>query len=80
MELEEDKLLLFWDKVEGAKYNVYARYGENGDWSKITDYPSSSRVLKINKRPEEGMYSFKITSVKDGRESTFSKEAKINVK
>lgn len=79
VELEEDRLLLFWEKVEGAKYNVYAKYGENGDWTKITDHPSSSRVLKINKRPEEGMYSFKITSVKDGRESTFSKEASIYV-
>ncbi|MFC2088225.1 PorV/PorQ family protein [Calditrichota bacterium] len=79
VELEEDKLLLFWDKVEGVKYNVYAKYGENGNWTKITNSPSSSRVLKINKRPEEGMYSFKITSVKEERESTFSREARINV-
>jgi len=77
--LIHEELVITWDKVEGAKYNVYAKYGDKSDWKKITNETLIINFLKINKKPEPGNYSFKITSVINNRESNFSEEVTIHV-
>ena len=79
VEMENDKLIISWDKVTGARYLVYAKYGELGEWKALVKTPLYSNSLKINKHPQKGIYYFKVTAVINEKESEFSKEEKIDV-
>ena len=74
-----DRLLLSWYSITGAEYNVYARYAESGEWKKLNENPLISTAMSFKKPIIKGEYCFRVSSLKDGKESTFSEEVKIDV-
>ena len=79
IEIADEKLIISWDRISGARYLVYAKYGEEGDWKKLIKTPLYSNSLKINKLPEKGKYYFKVSSIINEKESKFSKEEQIEI-
>jgi uncharacterized protein UPF0164 len=79
VEIEDEKLIISWDKVTGARYLVYARYGLTGEWKKLIKSPLYSNSLKIKKLPEKGKYFFRVSSIINEKESEFSKEEQIEI-
>jgi hypothetical protein len=80
VKVKANELVLSWDRIAGARYNVYAKYAEGGDWKKINDDPISGTELKFKKPIIKGEYIFRVSSFINGKESYYSKEVKINVK
>jgi hypothetical protein len=78
--INEDRLLLSWYSVAGAQYNVYARYAEGGGWKKLNENPLIATAMSFKKPIITGEYHFRVSSIIDGKESTFSEEVKIDVK
>jgi len=77
--IEDEKLIITWDRVTGTRYFVYAKLGKTGEWKKLVTTPLYSNSLKIKKLPEKGMYYFKVSSVINEKESQFSEEEKIEI-
>jgi len=79
IDIENEKLIISWDKVIGARYYVYAKYKDTGEWKRLVTTALYSNSLRINKLPEKGKYYFKVSSVINDNESEFSKEETIDV-
>jgi hypothetical protein len=79
VDIEDDKLIISWDKVTGVRYLVYAKFGKSGEWKSLVKTPLFSNSLKINKLPEKGIYYFKVSSILNEKESNFSKEVQIDI-
>ena len=77
--LVEDKLVLTWDFIENAKYNVYARQSLNDKWKRL-----NKELLPVNKteykKPDTDVLYFCITAVVKGVESEKSKPVKVEIK
>jgi len=79
VEIKDEHLVISWDRVSGARYLVYAKYGYTGEWKKLVKTALYSNSLKINKLPEKGKYFFKVSSIINEKESKFSKEEQFEI-
>jgi hypothetical protein len=80
VKIEEEELAISWTRVPGARYNVYAKHSSQQSWTKLNKTELYNNKMNFKKPIILGQYVFKITSVYQGKESTFSKEAKIDIK
>lgn len=80
VDIKDEKLIITWDRITGARYLVYARYGYTGEWKKLNQTPLYSNSLIIKKLPERGTYFFKVSSLINDKESEFSKEIQFEIK
>ncbi len=78
--LEKGELMLSWDSVLGAQYNVYARFSNSNKWVKINKTPLYNNRMNFKRPKANGIFYFKVTSIYNGNESTYSKEVSIHVK
>jgi len=77
--IDGDEIIVTWDPLPGANYNVYARHSKSDQWAKLTKSPLNKNELRIPKPSIPGKMSFKVTSLQLDRESGFSKEVNIDV-
>jgi hypothetical protein len=80
VKIESDELIISWDRVAGVQYNVYAKHSSVNTWVKLNKIPLYNNTLKYKKPIALGNYSFKVCSVYNNKESTFSKEVSLYVK
>jgi hypothetical protein len=80
VEISQNELHINWERVAGVQYNVYARHSSQKDWVKLNKEMLYNNQLKFKKPTTSGIYTFRVCSVLDGKESTPSKEASIDVK
>jgi hypothetical protein len=77
--VDENNLSISWQEIAGAYYHVYAK-NENNKWTRLTKTPIRDNFLVL-KNPKGGKtYRFCVTSVVNGSESSYSREAIIYVK
>ncbi len=74
-----EKLHVSWDRVAGVQYNVYAKHSSQKKWSKLNKSPLYNNSMDFKKPLLSGTFSFRVSSLHGGKESSFSKEASINV-
>jgi hypothetical protein len=74
-----ERLVISWDPVSGAEYNVYARIEGRSDWKKVNEQPVTENSLSWKKPGLKGLYKFKITSIRNHKESQFSEEVSIQI-
>jgi len=79
VEIKDEHLVISWDRISGARYFVYAKYGYTGEWKKLVKTSLYSNSLKIKKLPEKGKYFFRVSSVINEKESEFSKEKQFEI-
>lgn len=79
VEIKNDKLVISWTKVPGAKYNVYARAKSTIEWKKLNARPLYSNQMEFNHPKTKTTLYFKITSIIDDKESHYSKEVNIDI-
>ena len=77
--IENSELVLTWDNVLGAQYNVYAKFSTNKKWIKLNKAPLYNNRMNFKKPKANGIFYFKVTSLLNGKESTYSKEVSIHV-
>jgi hypothetical protein len=77
--VEDDVLKISWDPVAGVQYNVYARVSTAKEWVKLNGSPLYNNTISYKKLKRSGGYYFRVSSVYQGKESTFSKEVLIHV-
>jgi len=73
-----EKLIISWTEVFGASYNVYARTSVTGDWIKLNKSPLDEARMELKAGTSKKNYYITITSVKDGKESRYAKEVKVD--
>lgn len=78
--LENEKLIIKWSKVLGAKYYVYARPASTKEWKKLNKRALYSNRMEFNKPKAKITIYFKVTSVIDNKESQFSKEVSFEIR
>ncbi|UCF64258.1 MAG: PorV/PorQ family protein [bacterium] len=71
------QLLISWRGFEGATYNLYARHGDDPNWTKMNSKPLEDNFVAFKKPKVPGFYYFKITAVYQGKESYFSEQLEI---
>ena len=76
----KNELIISWEVVPGAEYNVYSRHASQTTWHKLNDLPlkKTEMLFKLPRIP--GKYYFMVNSVINKQESSDSKEVSINVK
>ena len=72
--------MIQWSKVESARYNVYARTSKDKSYKKLNRHPLYSNKKEFKRPQSKRTIYIVVTSVIDGTESAFSKEAKLDVK
>ncbi len=78
--LKNDKIILEWSDVPGAAYNVYVRKTTDSQWKKANPRLLWAHQTAIPKPHKPVAIDFAITSVKNGKESTFSRIVTVEVK
>ena len=73
-------LIVKWDKVYGARYNVYARVSKKSKWKKLNRHPLYSASMEFKKPKHSAVIHIVVTSVVNGKESAHSKEASIEIR
>jgi hypothetical protein len=79
LEISDEELLVSWDRVAGVQYNVYAKHSSQEKWSNLNKSPLYNNSMKFKKPLLSGTYSFRVSSLYGGKESSFSKEVSVNV-
>ena len=72
-----NQLIIRWDRVSGARYNVYAKGNNQTKWSKLNRHPLYSNQMKFKKPRKGEKIRVKVTAIINARESSFSKEVVI---
>ena len=75
-----NSLIVKWDKVYGARYNVYARVSKKSKWKKLNRHPLYSASMEFKKPKHSAVIHIVVTSVVNGKESAHSKEASIEIR
>lgn len=73
-------LIVKWDKVYGARYNVYARVSGKQKWKKLNRHPLYAAGMEFKKPKHSAVIHLVVTSVVNGKESAHSKEATIEIR
>jgi len=75
-----ERLLIMWHPIRGSQYNVYARTDNQSAWKRLNRHPLYANQMQFKKPRHKATIHIVVTSVSNGRESDYSKEAVINVK
>ena len=78
--IDSEKLSISWGRVVGVRYNVYAKHSSINKWMKLNKTPLYNNSLNYKQPVALGVYFFKVCSVYNDEESSFSKEVSLNVK
>jgi len=76
----KEEVVVKWSKVFGARYNVYVRASKDQSWIKMNKSPLYSNQSKFKMPKKAGKYYIVITSIINNVESSYSKEAVLDVK
>jgi hypothetical protein len=79
VEISGEELHLAWNRVAGVQYNVYAKHSSQEKWSKLNKSTLYNNSMQFKKPLLSGTYFFRVSSVYNGKESSYSKEVNINV-
>ena len=75
----KSSLVVKWDKVYGARYNVYARVSKKDKWKKLNRHPLYAASMEFKKPQHSTVIHIVVTSVVNGKESAHSKEATLEI-
>lgn len=75
------KLLIYWRRVKGAVYNVYARYNDKKEWVRLNRQilPANKNFIIFQKPKIRGTYSIRVASIINSRLTMFSDEIKVSI-
>ncbi|MBN1406828.1 MAG: PorV/PorQ family protein [Calditrichaceae bacterium] len=76
----ENELLLSWQTIENAEYNIYVKLDSKNKWCKINKTPQKSAFERIKKPTKSGKYIFKVTCILNNQEYPISEEVIFDVK
>ena len=76
----ENELLLSWQNINNANYNIYVKTDAKNVWRKINETPQKSAFYKIKKPNKAGKYIFMVTYILNNQEYPISEEIIFNVK
>ena len=80
-EIKGEELIIRWDEVRGASYNVYARHTpSNTDWTRLNKNPLSLTEIRYKKPTVSGKYFFRVSSIINNKESSYSNVVTLDVK
>lgn len=75
----DNEILISWEAISKAKYNIYVKSDEKTNWYKINSDPQKSAFKKIKKPTKSGKYSFKVTYILNNQENPIAEEVNYNV-
>jgi len=75
-----DKLVVKWEKVYGARNNVYARTSSKNKWKKLNRHPLYANSIEFKKPKNKGNFYIVVKSISATTESEYSREVRVNVK
>ncbi len=78
--IKNGKIILEWSDVPGAAYNVYVRKASDSRWKKANPKLLWAHQTAMPKPHKALTIDFAITSVINGKESTFSRIVTVDVK
>jgi hypothetical protein len=78
--LKEDEIDLNWETVPGVQYNLYVKVFGGKTWKKVNKHPLYSNRYRIKRTRLVKTIEFAVKSLKDSKESAFSKEVTIELK
>ncbi len=78
--IQDDRLVINWGEVRGARYNVYAKLSEDAPWKKINAslIPGTEHSFKKPVKVKGAIY-ISVTAVINSVESPFSEELKVEL-
>lgn len=76
----ENELLLSWQNIDNANYNIYVKTDAKNEWLKINKTPQKSAFYKIKRLNKAGKYIFMVTYILNNQEYPISEEVIFNVK
>lgn len=77
--IARDTLIISWEPVASAFYNVYVRLDQSANWVLVNKAPRRRNYINLKKPRTKGIYVFAITLVADGKESYFSREIRVEI-
>lgn len=80
VKIDNEELVLSWNRVTGVQYNAYAKHSSTNKWIKLNKTPLYNNTLTYKKPVTPGNYFFRVCSLYKDKESSFSKEVFIYVK
>jgi len=78
--IAKQTLQIEWKKMKAVQYNVYARTGTSGPWTKLNPDVLKKNSYRSKIPLDAGLYYFKVTAVREGTESVPSEIAVLQVK
>lgn len=75
-EVYKDKIIVNWNLIPDAKYNVYVKSDSQGSWKKIKSEIDIT-ALELKKPSQETKYYLTVTAVVNGEESSFGNEIQV---
>jgi len=78
-ELTADSLILRWPLVHSALFNVYGKYADVEQWTKLASEPLTENSITFNRPTKPGSYQFYVTQVIEDNEQDFSEILTIEI-
>ncbi|NOX88778.1 MAG: UPF0164 family protein [Calditrichaeota bacterium] len=78
--VRSDKIKIEWSDVPGAQYNIYVRKSNDSEWKKVYSRPLWAHEAMFGKPKAPFTIDIAVTSVVNGRESSFSRIVTVEIK
>ncbi len=78
--LKQDEIDLNWEVVPGVQYNLYVKSLDGKTWKKVNSHPLFSSQYRIKRTKRIKKMEFAVKSLRNSKESAFSKEVTIELK
>ncbi len=78
--VDGNRIKVEWSDVPGAQYNVYVRRSNDKKWTKVFKHPLWAHETAFKKPQHKAQIDIAVTSVIDGKESSFSRIVTVEVK
>jgi len=79
-EMVEGKMIIKWDTVPTASYNVYAKADKGDPWKKLNSKPISQTEMEFKRPTVQTRYLITVTAIINNIESAFENELEIEIK
>ena len=80
VKIKNNRVDINWNSINGVLYNIYARVQSKNKWVILNKKPVTDNSISFKKPRTKTKFYFKVTTILNGHESPFSKEAVLNVK
>jgi hypothetical protein len=79
-EIVDGKMIIKWETVPAAVYNIYAKTEKGDPWKKLNSKPISQSEMEFKRPTVQTRYLITVTAIINNIESAFENELEIEIK